>query len=260
MPLTSSAFAGRKITVIFAIFLFSAPLAGAGESELVKQAKKMLIAYPRDTQVMNKAAQILYKEGLHDEAVMVWRETLKIKPTMAEPHYFIGLAHFDRVQNDEAVTEFQKAIMLNPNYAEAHYQLGTTYHELKDMDGAIREYREATRINPYLLEVHDSLGRVLLDTGRTDEAIMAFRAEIRLQPNVAETYFNLGGALKDKQDYDDAIQALETFIRYLPARDSEEEIAQANQMIADIRKKKAAKAESEEETSSWPTLGGLSKR
>jgi len=235
-------------------------LALAGESVLVKQAKKMLADNPGDAQIMNKAAQILYKEGLHSDAVSVWQEVMKIKPSMAEPHYFVGMAYFDRVQTDAAMAKLQEAIALKPDYAEAHYQLGAVHQELHDRDNAIREYQEAVRINPYLLEVHDSLGRALLDAGRTEEAIKAFKEEIRLQPNVAETYLNLSSALSDHEDYDQAIQALETYIRYLPARDSQEETVSANQLIVEIRKKKEAKEkEDKAEERSWPTLGASSK-
>ncbi|GEM_PF-6185538 len=233
------------------------PISLAGESQLAREARRMLAENPDDTRTMNKAAKSLYKEGLHDEAVAVWRAMMKLRPAMAEPHFRVGLAYFDRVQNEQAVAEFRKAVELDPAYAEAHYHLGTAYHELDDAEGAIREYRAAIDHDPALPEANDSLGRVLLDKGRATEAVQAFRAELRLQPKAAPVYFNLGCALKETGDYDEAIRAFEDSIRYTSARDGQEEIEQALSMILETRSKKtrSLSPDLDEEPESGPTLG-----
>jgi tetratricopeptide (TPR) repeat protein len=228
----------RNTLKSFLFLILFTTLAYAGESELVRQARSMLAANPNDVGTMVKAGQILYREGLHAEAVTLWQDVMKLKPAMADPHFFVGKAHFDSTHTEDAIVEFKKAIELKSDYAEAHYHLGIAYAELGDTDNAILEYKETVRINPSFPEVNDDLGRALLNKGRTDEAVLAYKEAIRIQPDNAGAHFGLGTALKAQGRYDEAVNSFYDFIRHTPTKDNEEELERANQMIDQARKQK----------------------
>ena len=107
----------------------------------------------KDATAHCKKGYDLYNKGLTDEAILEWREALRIKPDYAEARYSLGHALYTKgFENkdllDEAIDEPREALRINPDHAEAHCSLGRALYSKKLHDEAYRESQEALRIKP----------------------------------------------------------------------------------------------------------------
>ena len=109
------------------------------------------------------------------------------------------------------MAEFRTAIRLNPNdaglLADAHFNLGKALYEKGDVDGAMVEYRAALGINPNHFNAHNYLGTALYKKGDLDGGIAEFRAALLIKPNpnAASSHLALGAALELKGQLDEAL-------------------------------------------------------
>ena len=117
----------------------------------------------------------LIARGLPDNAVLDYREAIRLKKDFAEAHGNLGVALYDRGRLDEAVAEYREAIRLKKDYAEAHNNLGVALYDLGRLDEAVAEYREAIRIKKDYAEAHCNLGNLLMEKGQFAEALKELR-------------------------------------------------------------------------------------
>ncbi len=156
----------------------------------------------------------LFEQGRTEEAIVRYREALRINPGYATAHTNLGYALFNQRQIEEAVAEYREALRIDPATAEARNDLGVALLEagsdgggncpvsrsLEDQsrlrasplqscqrpvqatagEDAIAEYREALRIDPAYVNARQNLGNALFKQGRTDEAIAEFREALRI--------------------------------------------------------------------------------
>ncbi len=107
---------------------------------------------------------------------------------MADPaaRYNLGNALQARGRLDDAIVEYREAIRLRPGFAEAHCNLGAILCQVgRDLPGGQAELREAIRLRPEDALAHYNLGNALKLEGRMDEASAAHREAIRLDPSFA---------------------------------------------------------------------------
>jgi tetratricopeptide (TPR) repeat protein len=136
--------------------------------------------------------------GRASEAIVQYREALRLDPDKAETHFNLGVA-LEEVPGglQDAIDHFQAAVRLKPDFAEAHRELGKALVRLPGrVEDAVAEYTEAIRLRPGSAEMRNNLG-IILDrvAGRTADAVAQYQAALRLSPRVAEIHVNLGNAL-----------------------------------------------------------------
>jgi predicted O-linked N-acetylglucosamine transferase (SPINDLY family) len=140
--------------------------------------------------------------GLLEEAVVVYRQAIALRPALPEAHSNLGAALTELGELEEAIAACRKAIALRPNYAEAHSNLGNALKDIGRLDEAAAAHRQATALAPHLPQTHVNLGNALKDLGRLDEAIAAYRAAIRQSADHADGYPNLLYTLPFHPAYD----------------------------------------------------------
>ena len=116
----------------------------------------------------------LARLGRFDEAILQYKEAMKIRPGDAESHSNLGNALARRGRIDEAVEQYRQALKLKPGYAEAHSNLGVALAGLGRLDEAVSQYQEALRIEPRRVEAISNLGNALATSGpagRSDRPI-----------------------------------------------------------------------------------------
>jgi tetratricopeptide (TPR) repeat protein len=143
--------------------------------------------------------------GQLDEAIVEYREALRIKQDYADAHLSLGNALRRKGQLDEAIAEYREALRIKPDHAFAHNNLGNVLRVKGQLDEAIAEYREALRIKKDYPDAHNNLGIALLDKGQLDEAIAEYREALRIKKDNPGAHNNLGNALLDKGQLDEAI-------------------------------------------------------
>ena len=67
---------------------------------------------------------------------------------------------------DEAIVVCRQAVRLKPDLAEAHSNLGNALKGKRQLDEAIVSYRQAIRLKPDLAEAHNNLGNALVDVAQ----------------------------------------------------------------------------------------------
>jgi tetratricopeptide (TPR) repeat protein len=76
----------------------------------------------------------------------------------------LGSALDDAGRPDEAIVEYKEALRINPKNASAHYNLSIVYQKKKDMPTAIAELREAAKLAPDWPTPHIMLTNLLKDS------------------------------------------------------------------------------------------------
>ena len=158
----------------------------------------------------------LFKQRKFDEAIVEYREALRLKPDFTLAHFNLGNALRDQGRIDQAITDFREVIRLKPDHAEAHNNLGLALKSKGKRDEALAEFRMALRLNPILAQAVENLGGTLAEQGNFDDAIAVFREKLRLTPNDSFAHYNLGTTLYLVQRHDEAVAEFRSTLHLLP--------------------------------------------
>ena len=114
----------------------------------------------------------------------------------------IGLGQRLREKNrvDEAIVCFRQAIRLEPQLAVAHSGLGEALHKDGQLDEAIASLKEAIRLQPDMSERYEYLGQIFREKRALDEAIRCYDDFIQRTPNFYAPYANLSWLLTTWDD------------------------------------------------------------
>jgi Tfp pilus assembly protein PilF len=112
-----------------------------------------------------------------------------------------GVAALERGDTATAREIFEKALRLNPSDAEAHKYLGLIADSAGDLNEAERHFARAARLQPASASARNNYGVILLRLNRPREAAAEFEASLRADPqqpnalvNLAQIRFNAGSA------------------------------------------------------------------
>jgi tetratricopeptide (TPR) repeat protein len=145
------------------------------------------------------AAESLFREAI--------RRGLDV-PYTAASYMALGNALDEQTRRKEAVVAYREAIRLKPDLALAHLNLGVTLLRLSNPAEAAAELRETIRLKPDHASAYYLLGAAMQDLGKPDEAESAYREAIRLRPGYAEAHCNLGHVLRRAGRYPEALEEL----------------------------------------------------
>ena len=88
----------------------------------------------------------------------------------------LGSALDDAGKSDEAIVEYKEAIRIEPKNASAHYNLAIVYLKSKDNPSAIAELHKAAKLSPDWPTPHIMLTNLLKDSdpkAAFDECVIA---------------------------------------------------------------------------------------
>ena len=146
-----------------------------------------------------------------DDEVARCQSELRNSPN--DPVLYQHLARaLEAAQRDaEAVLCYRQVVRLNPKSGEAHRELGNAIRSRPGTtaDEPIACYREAIRLDPSDAEAYRMLGLTLKDTGLMDEAIDSLRRACELRPDSSEYRSSLLYCLHFHAGYDSRALARE---------------------------------------------------
>ncbi len=90
--------------------------------------------------------------GKTEEAIVHYKESLKINPRSAQVHYELGVILARQGKDEEAIVHFAEALRIIPDYGEAHLTLGMIYLEIGKKELAFERYKILRAINKDLAE------------------------------------------------------------------------------------------------------------
>jgi tetratricopeptide (TPR) repeat protein len=163
---------------------------------------------PDDARAHLHLGNALKAQGKMDDAVVAYREAMRLQPNMA--YRPLGTTLRAQGKLDEAIAVYREAIRLRPNLAGPRVNLGAILCDIRhDYGTAVDLFREAVRLEPGSAVAHSNLGEALANQGKLDEAIAAFREVIRFRPDYAIAHCGLGHCLRRKGQYADALASLQ---------------------------------------------------
>jgi tetratricopeptide (TPR) repeat protein len=161
---------------------------------------KVLQGDPLNPLRHDAVAMLRLRAGQTDQAVVHFRNSLRLNPDSAPTHYNLGIALARQQRLDEALAEFREAIRLDPSHADAHNNAGAMLHTGGKFDEATVHYRRAVELRPDNAEARSNLGRVLTTTGHDAAALDEFRRALELRPDLPAAVAGLSWVLSTSAD------------------------------------------------------------
>jgi len=143
--------------------------------------------------------EALRRKRRTNEAIIHFREAVRIRPQSVEGHNNLGDALIALGSVEEGAAELRKALLLNPDFPESHVNLGTALNKLGRPADAVAEYRKAVELRPDGVVALTGLGAALVSAGQTDQGLGYLREAIRLRPEYADAHYGMGIALAGMQ-------------------------------------------------------------
>jgi tetratricopeptide (TPR) repeat protein len=125
---------------------------------------------------------LLRQRGRNEEAVAVYRESLRYRPSDPKLHNNLAAALEDAGDAEAALAHYTVAVHLDPDYAMAQNNLGALLHRRGEIEPAAEHYRSALRSDPGYRRAHANLASALEEQGRLEEAIEHYRRALELAP------------------------------------------------------------------------------
>jgi superkiller protein 3 len=161
-------------------------LAIAGRlQEAIDEMKKGIDLEPGNAQFYSNLVLLYAHTGAYAYAERNYEAALAFDPTLALPHYNMGLAREMEGRHAEALEFFQKAIETDPRLADAYFHIAQGLARQDDSAGAERNFRKALDVDRTLRDARLGLASLYTAQGRHRDAIEELQAA--LTPEDAET-------------------------------------------------------------------------
>ncbi len=163
---------------------------------------KRLMSFTREDSY--KKAMELYNSHMYSEAIELFEDTLKKKPSPGSVHHnlarvYCGQAHrnlgvllFATGNYSDALGEFRAALKYNPEHVELSTLIGVCLNNLGDFAGAVEIFNNILEIDSSHLPTKLKLGVALHNLGMWEKAATIFEGILRENPNFADVHFRLG--------------------------------------------------------------------
>jgi Tfp pilus assembly protein PilF len=157
--------------------------------------KKVVLLKESDIEDYKKTAEYWFyrgvASGLDKEKIEAYKQSIRINPDIAAPHFNLGVVYNRLGMYKEAIESYRQGIRIEPDFVAAHVGLGFSYEQLGMSQEAIESYKQAIRINSDYAEAHFGLGLeyyVLDDRG---SALEEYKILKELDKEKANQLFNL---------------------------------------------------------------------
>lgn len=139
------------------------------------QLDKVIAAY-------HEQAEILQAQEKLDNAIILYRELLDMKPDDELAMILIGNELKEQGNLSEAIIAYQKLLEVKPEHDSAWNRMGLVLYIQGKPDKAINAFREQVKVNPDHVSAHYNIGSILRKQGKLDEANAAFQRHFEMQP------------------------------------------------------------------------------
>jgi len=109
---------------------------------------QMMLYYPRNPTVHNKAGVFFFEEGKWDEAAEEVSYALRLRPDFVEALTNLGATYLKKKDYDRALEVCERAVEMDPAYASAYNNMGMAYVGLGDYEQAVRVWEYALDLQP----------------------------------------------------------------------------------------------------------------
>jgi tetratricopeptide (TPR) repeat protein len=169
----------EKICILIVIALLALYFACASQPKTVEKSETS--EQQQFVILINKAKEFMQQQQ-YEKAINEYREAVKMRPELPEPHNYIGICYFQLGEFRMARDTFKKAISLKPDFAFAYNNLGTTYYAQSHFDEAEEAFNEALKLNPKIASAYHNLGNIYLTHNEREKAIEYYKKAFQINP------------------------------------------------------------------------------
>lgn len=162
--------------------------------EQLEVARRLLAAFPDDTNAAFLMGMVSFEQGNVVEAQGHLERSLKLLPNRADAYDHLGRAALLKGQYDKAVTLFGKAIENDPNMPGVHFRIAKAHVFLGKLKEAISELQKDIEISKGTSESYCLLAETYLQLKEYQKAKENYEAAIKIRPNYTKAYYGLATA------------------------------------------------------------------
>jgi tetratricopeptide (TPR) repeat protein len=183
----------------------------------------------------------LHQSGKLDEASVIYRSLIPIKPDNSHALHYLGLIALQKNSFQDAVSLIRRAIKLENQVPAFHFNLGNAYRGAGRFDSAASAFQEAVRLDPLFHPAYTNMGYVLHKLGRLSEAESNFRNAVALNADITRTHSGLGRVFQAQGKFGEAAVSYQRALKLEDSVESKVEFAQSIKNVvfvhdvADIR-------------------------
>jgi tetratricopeptide (TPR) repeat protein len=166
-----------------------------------------------------QAAEELRERGKHADAILQYRNAIRLRPGFTAAHLAIARSMQVTDQYDEAYAHLRAAMRARPGpFPEAHTITGNLKRAQGFTDDALRSYQTAvSQSKGSHPEPYTGLALIQQDRNRPDEAIKYFRLALaRANDTEPVLYFLIGNALEREYRFKEAVEVYEKYLLLEP--------------------------------------------
>ncbi|MBY0511393.1 MAG: tetratricopeptide repeat protein [Rhodospirillaceae bacterium] len=171
-----------------------------------KLCRQILKQSPGHAEIHHLLGVIALHEKRPDDAIQQLKQTLKLKPDLAEAAFHLSLVYREKGRWGEWLAALETVHNLQKNRADILIDMGYALEMLKDQDGALARYRQAIQIDPNAAAAHSNIAAILIRRGALEEAERHLQAALAITPDAPLVLMNLA-MLHDTADRRDSVIA-----------------------------------------------------
>lgn len=182
--------------------------------KLVRTSDEAELKFQQAEEAREKAKD----EDTRRQAVELYREALKLRPSFPTAHVGLARSFLDLNENQNALAEIEAARRTRPSYAEASAVEGRVYREMAFADEATKSFQRAIREGSgFQPEAHVGLARLYEDSGRYEAAAAEYQLALKQLSDSEPVIYQLLGATYEKlEKYKEALAAYEKYLQLAP--------------------------------------------
>jgi protein O-mannosyl-transferase len=184
--------------------------------EAVIQFRQAIKINPYYSKAHNNLGRALNELDKHNEAIEHFQQAISLEANYAEAYNNLANALGQKGKREESIVYYKEAIRFKRDYAEAHFNLGVTLGQLSRIEEAITQYQRALKINPGFILAHNNLAGMLGQRGDLRGALEHYRKAITLDPGFAKAHNNLGSTLAQQGKLKESMTHFEKAIKIDP--------------------------------------------
>lgn len=123
-------------------------------------------------------------------AIENFNNIIRLKPYLAEPYFFRGLAKLGLDDYEGATKDFTAAIESSPNYFHAYMYRGIAYHNMMKYQEALNDYNQAIQLDPSDAYVYANRGITYAEMGDNKLAEEDFSKSLFIDNKQLSAYLN----------------------------------------------------------------------
>jgi tetratricopeptide (TPR) repeat protein len=130
--------------------------------EAVKYLETAALIQPENKHILFAKANFLASQNLPEEAVIAYRNLIRIHSDFADAYYNLGLLYLDLDSLQQAYHHFDIVTGIEQTYVKAYYYRGLVAERSGDLIQAKRDYEQTLRFTPEYKDAKAGLERVNL--------------------------------------------------------------------------------------------------